>query len=89
MQCPHCFLDMNIIVLSSGEVGECPSCEGLWLDSISIANFFGLDETMMHPTNIQVRDNRESETSRSSGDYYYYKKSFRINASSENLCGFE
>ncbi|WP_415309625.1 zf-TFIIB domain-containing protein [Candidatus Nitrosocosmicus sp. FF01] len=42
MECPRCFLEMQLSVKNNEEVCECPGCEGLWLDAEIIGNIFDL-----------------------------------------------
>lgn len=89
MQCPHCFLDMKMSIQLNEEVHECPSCEGLWLDSFNLAKIWGLGKYNTGPFDVQFPINKGKKNFHVSGEYYYYKKPFQKTVDMEDLFGFE
>jgi Zn-finger nucleic acid-binding protein len=89
MQCPHCFLDMKTCIQLNEEVSECPSCEGLWLESFNLEKIFGSGKYDTVFWNFQLLDDTLENKSKGSGEYYYYKKRFQKNFNKDDLFGFE
>ncbi len=44
MKCPHCFLELRLMLQYNKEVDQCPKCEGIWLDKDNSENMFAFTE---------------------------------------------
>jgi Zn-finger nucleic acid-binding protein len=89
LQCPHCFLDMKMSIQLNEEVNECPSCEGLWLDSVNLEKIFGFGKLNIRDFNNQFQNNIMENSSKAYGGYYYYKKQFQKNVNKDDIFEFE
>lgn len=89
LQCPHCFLDMKMSIQLNEEVNECPSCEGLWLDSFNLEKIFGFRKFNTGVFNDQFQNNIRENSPKAYGEYYYYKKPFQKNVNKDDIFGFE
>jgi Zn-finger nucleic acid-binding protein len=89
MQCPHCFLEMQLIVQNNDEISKCPGCEGLWLYAESIENIVDLNIEQSNTCNKSELEENVAIDLQSDKDYFFYKKPFSKNANPDDLYGFE
>lgn len=89
MECPRCYLEMQLSVKNNEEVSKCPGCEGLWLDAEIIDNIFDLSlERADNYTENKVEETVPKNPPREK-DYYFYKRPFNENANPDDVIGFE
>ncbi len=90
MECPRCYLEMQLSVKNNEEVSKCPGCEGLWLDAEIIDNIFDLSlERYDNYTENKVEETVPKNPPPREKDYYFYKRPFNENANPDDVIGFE
>lgn len=89
MECPRCFLEMQLSVKNNEEVSKCPGCEGLWLDAEIIGNIFDLSIEKENNQNMNEVEETIPKNPPSEKDYYYYKKPYTEDANPDDVIGFE
>lgn len=89
MECPRCYLEMQLSVKNNEEVSKCPGCEGLWLDAEIIDNIFDLSLEKDDNHTERKLDETVSKNSLHEKDYYFYKRPFYENANPDEVIGFE
>lgn len=89
MQCPYCFLKMQLIVQNNKDVIKCSGCDGLWLNAESVDHM--LDVNIKGCDNCSGNELEENVAIYlpSDKEYYFYKKLFNKNANPDDVFGFE
>jgi uncharacterized protein len=89
MKCPHCLLELRLMLQYDKEVDQCPKCEGIWLDKNILENIFDFDDDQK----VKVEDFQdivnESHDNKLQNEYYYYKKPFKENEKLDDMFDFE
>lgn len=96
MECPHCFLELRLILQDNNELNQCPKCEGIWLDKDAKENMFdfandGSDKNIQQKNDFQDNENTvdQNHGNKLENDYYYYKKPFKENEKLDDMFDFE
>jgi Zn-finger nucleic acid-binding protein len=91
MKCPHCFLELRLMLQYNKEIDQCPKCEGIWLDKDNSENLFDFTEDDKKIQQLQDFQDTidENQGNKLQNDYYYYKKQFRENEKLDNMFDFE
>lgn len=91
MKCPHCFLELRLILHYNKEIDQCPKCEGIWLDKDNSENLFVFTEDDKRIQQLQDFQDTidENQGNKLQNDYYYYKKQFRENEKLDDMFDFE
>ena len=90
MKCPHCLLELRLMLQYDKEVDQCPKCEGIWLDKNILENIFDFtdDDQKVKVEDFQDIVN-ESHGNKLQNEYYYYKKPFKENEKLDDMFDFE
>jgi Zn-finger nucleic acid-binding protein len=91
MKCPHCFLELRLMLQYNKEVDQCPKCEGIWLDKDNSENMFDFtegDKKIQQLPDFQdtIDENHDNKLQ---NEYYYYKKPFKENGNLDDMFDFE
>jgi Zn-finger nucleic acid-binding protein len=91
MKCPHCFLELRLMLQYNKEIDQCPKCEGIWLDKDNSENLFAFTEDDKKIQQLQDFQDTidENQGNKLQNDYYYYKKQFRENEKLDDMFDFE
>ena len=91
MKCPHCFLELRLMLQYNKEIDQCPKCEGIWLDKDNSENLFVFTEDDKKIQQLQDFQDTidENQGNKLQNDYYYYKKQFRENEKLDDMFDFE
>ena len=91
MKCPHCFLELRLMLQYNKEIDQCPKCEGIWLDKDNSENLCAFTEDDKKIQQLQDFQDTidENQDNKLQNDYYYYKKQFRENEKLDDMFDFE
>ena len=92
MKCPHCLLELRLMLQYDKEIDQCPKCEGIWLDKDTLENIFDFtdDNDKKYKSAKDLQDTvDENHDNKLQNDYYYYKKPFKENEKLDDMFDFE
>jgi Zn-finger nucleic acid-binding protein len=96
MKCPHCFLELRLMLQYNKEIDQCPKCEGIWLDKDNSENIFDFtddasDKNILQKNDFQIKEDTvdQNHDTKLENDYYYYKKPFKENGNLDDMFDFE
>ena len=83
LHCPNCVIELIVAFKCNLTVEECPQCKGVWLNPIWSSE----SRDGWKHSSKEYRNSNDSN--KADNDYYYYKKTFIENGSTNDLFDFE